>query len=408
MSKVAIIGGGAAGCMAAISAAMNGHEVTIFEKNEKLGKKIFITGKGRCNFTNASPEEEHIKNTITNPKFMFSSLKRFTPEDMIDFVNNAGVPTKVERGNRAFPSSDHSSDIIKALRYYLDMYNVSIQFSTTITELSTNDSEFILKDSFNKKHCFQAVVVATGGLSYASTGSTGDGYKFATKLGHTTTKQYPSLVPLNCSDEYIKELQGLSLKNVELSLEYNNIKYKEMGEMMFTHFGVTGPLILSLSALLSGNQFDAITAHIDLKPGLDVDKLDKRILRDFDEFKNKNFGNSLGKLLPNKLIPIIIKKSEIDQYKKVNEITKDERKKLVSVIKDLPFTITGLRGYNEAVVTKGGINVKEINPKTMESKLVPNLFFVGEVLDVDALTGGFNLQIAWSSGYAAGCNIPYI
>lgn len=393
--------------MAAITAAMNGHSVTLFEKNDKLGKKIFITGKGRCNFTNASAPEEHIKNTISNPKFMFSSLKRFTPDDVIDFIETAGIPTKVERGNRAFPQSDHSSDIIKALKYYLDMYNVDIVFETNIRQVSKNNEVFYLKDQNNKKYSFDAVIVATGGLSYASTGSTGDGYSFAKSFGHEIIKTSPSLVPLNCSDEYVKDLQGLSLKNVALKIvKDDKTIYDEQGEMMFTHFGITGPLVLTASAVIPRLE-NSLKAFIDLKPALDEDKLDKRILRDFDEVKNKNFGNSLGKLLPNKLIPIIINKCGIDQYKKVNEITKEERKKLVKTIKNLSLNITGLRGYNEAVVTKGGINVKEINPKTMESKLVKDLYFVGEVLDLDALTGGFNLQIAWSCGYAAGNSIEY-
>ena len=409
MSKVGVIGGGAAGMMAAISAAMNGHEVTILEKNEKLGKKIFITGKGRCNFTNASSVEEHIRNCITNPKFMISSLNRFTPDDVIVLIEGAGVRTKVERGNRAFPSSDHSSDIIKALKYYLDMYNVSIMFNCEVNDIKKDDSKFVVNTKNKNNYSFDSLVVATGGLSYQSTGSTGDGYVFAKALGHTILKQYPSLVPLNCSDEYIKELQGLSLKNVSLSLKQNDkVIYSDNGEMMFTHFGVTGPLILSSSALLAGKDISNVTGHIDLKPALDYTKLDKRILRDFDEFKNKNFANALGKLLPKKLIPVIINKCGIDQYKKVNEITREERSNLVKTIKDLSFTISGLRGYNEAVVTKGGVNVKEINPKTMESKLVPNLYFVGEVLDLDSFTGGFNLQIAWSTGYAAGESISYV
>ena len=417
MSRVIVIGGGASGMMAAIAAKKNGNDVTLLEKNEKLGKKLFITGKGRCNLTNASDINSHMNNLMSNPKFMYSAFNAFDSDDIISLIEESGVKTKVERGNRVFPKSDKSSDVIKALKKQLDSLGVKVVLNYEVKDI-TKDDEFKINDDYS---C-DSLIIATGGLSYKSTGSTGDGYKWAKQFDHKTTKTYPSLVPFNIKEDYCKELQGLSLKNVKLSLlkeaDWNGegysglnedgiyqIVYEEMGEMIFTHFGVSGPLVLSASSFVADKMEDGYKISIDLKPALDEATLDKRILRDFDKYKNKNFNNSLNDLLPKKLIPIIIRLSGIDEYKKVNEITKEERQRLVGLIKNLEFNIDGLRGYDEAIITKGGIDVKEINPKTMESKLVPGLYFVGEVLDLDSLTGGYNLQLAWSTGYVAGNSI---
>ena len=387
--------------MAAITAKQNGNDVTLLEKNEKLGKKLFITGKGRCNLTNASDINSHMNNLMSNPKFMYSAFNAFDSDDIISLIEESGVKTKVERGNRVFPKSDKSSDVIKALKKQLDSLGVDIVLNYEVKDITKND-EFKINDDYT---C-DSLIVATGGLSYKSTGSTGDGYKWAKQFEHKTTKTYPSLVPFNIKEDYCKDLQGLSLKNVNLKLiKDKKVLYEELGEMIFTHFGVSGPLVLSASSFVADKMEDGYKISIDLKPALDEATLDKRILRDFDKYKNKNFNNSLNDLLPKKLIPIIIRLSGIDEYKKVNEITKEERQRLVGLIKNLEFNIDSLRGYDEAIITKGGIDVKEINPKTMESKLVPGLYFVGEVLDLDSLTGGYNLQLAWSTGYVAGNSI---
>ena len=399
MSKVIVIGGGASGMMAAIAAKNNGNEVTLLEKNEKLGKKLFITGKGRCNLTNASDINSHMNNLMSNPKFMYSAFNAFNADDIVALIEESGVKTKVERGNRVFPKSDKSSDVIKALKKHLDCVDVVLNYEV---KNITKDEQFKINDEY----VCDALIIATGGLSYKSTGSTGDGFKFAKEFGHQTTKTYPSLVPFDIKEDYCKELQGLSLKNVTLKLiKDDKVLYEELSEMLFTHFGVSGPLVLSASSFVADKMEDGYKISIDLKPALDESTLDKRILRDFDKYKNKNFNNSLSDLLPKKLIPIIIRLSGIDEYKKVNEITKEERQKLVQLIKNLEFNIDSLRGYDEAIITKGGIDVKEINPKTMESKIVPGLYFVGEVLDLDSLTGGYNLQLAWSTGYVAGNSI---
>lgn len=403
MSRVLIIGGGASGMMAAIAAAKNGNEVTIFEKNEKLGKKLFITGKGRCNITNASDIDTHLNNLMSNKKFMYSAFNAFGSDDIVNIIESAGVETKVERGNRVFPKSDKSSDVIWGLKKLLKDLDVNIVLDCEITDIEISENEIKIK-SQNKEYEGQSLIIATGGISYKSTGSTGDGYKFAKQIGHKIIDTRPSLVPMNIKENYCKELQGLSLKNVSLKLiENNKVIFDDLGEMIFTHFGISGPLVLSASSFAESNKNYKVV--IDLKPGLSVDKLDKRILRDFDEYKNKNFNNSLSKLLPNKLIPIVVILSGIDEYKKVNEITKEERQRLINILKNFELTVDGLRGYEEAIITKGGIDVKDINPRTMESKLMPNVYFVGEVLDLDSLTGGFNLQIAWSSGYLAGSSI---
>lgn len=408
MSKVLIIGGGAAGMMAAIAAAYNGNEVHVFEKNEKNGKKLFITGKGRCNITNASDIENHFANIMRNSKFLYSAYHCLDSYGVCTMIESAGVETKIERGNRVFPLSDKSSDVIYALNKMMRDIGVNIHLKSEIVSVSKENENIILKEKNGKKHIGDACIIATGGISYPVTGSTGDGYKFAEKIGHTITERYPSLVPFNIKEEFCKELQGLSLKNVELKIQDETGKqyYSEMGEMLFTHFGISGPLVLSASGHISDklNEHQFI-AKIDLKPALSNEALDKRILKDFEENINRNFNNSLDKLLPKKLIPVIVELSGINQYKKVHEITKEERENLVKLIKELKMSISGARGYNEAIITKGGVSVKDINPKTMESKIVPGIYFAGEVLDIDALTGGYNLQVAWSTGYLAGSSI---
>ena len=414
MSKVAIIGGGAAGMMAAIGAAICGHEVHIFEKNEKLGKKIYITGKGRCNVTNSSEMDVLFKNIVTNPKFMYSAFYTMSNDMVIDMFNNdMGVPTKVERGNRVFPESDKSSDIINGLTRRLRELGVEVRLHTEVDKLLVEDGAIKgIKLKTGKTvgktddivYC-ENVIVATGGFSYQTTGSNGDGYKMAEATGHRVTDILPALVPLNTKEEYAKELQGLSLRNIKATFYANGKEvYSDFGEMLFTHFGISGPVILSGSSYITArlNRGEKISVKIDLKPALTVDELDARVLRDFSEALNKDFANSLGKLLPTKLIPIVIELSGIEPHKKVNEVTKEERKKLVDILKGMELNIASTRSFNEAIITQGGVNVKDVNPNTMESKLVKGLFFAGEVLDIDALTGGYNLQLAWSTGYLAG------
>ncbi|MGN0383731.1 MAG: NAD(P)/FAD-dependent oxidoreductase [Eubacterium sp.] len=408
MSKVIIIGGGPSGMMAGIAAALNKNEVHIFEKNEKLGKKLFITGKGRCNVTNASDIETIMNNIISNPKFLYSALYSFTNYDVINFFEMAGVPLKIERGNRVFPVSDKSSDIINGLIQKLKELNVNIHLNEKVTNIITNNYKFEkIVLSNNKEITGDAVIVATGGFSYKSTGSDGDGYRFAKDTHHNVTDISPALVPLRIAEYDCKEMQGLSLKNVEVSIIFNgrNI-YSDMGEMLFTHYGVSGPLILSGSSYVAKQKkYDNMILKIDLKPALTIEQLDKRILRDFEEFSNKNFKNSLDKLLPQKMIPVIIRRTNINPEKKVHDITKEERLKLVNILKGFTLTICGLMDYNEAIITMGGVSVKDINPATMESKYIKGMYFAGEVMDVDALTGGYNLQIAWSTGYLAGKSI---
>lgn len=407
MSKVLVIGGGAAGMFAAIFAAYNGNEVHIFEKNEKLGKKLFITGKGRCNITNLSDMDTLFASVVTNSKFLYSSFYSYTNQDVVDFFERIGVSTKVERGNRVFPVSDHSSDVIAGLSKHLKELGVQIHLNTTVKKVVGEKSFEYLEVQDGRKIYGDACIVATGGISYRTTGSTGDGYKFAKDVGHTVTELLPALVPLEVKEWYAKELQGLSLRNVTAVVMDDKKKlYEDFGEMLFTHYGVSGPLMLSASSYIGKRLQDKeLKLVIDLKPALTVEQLDQRVLRDFEENLNKQFKNAIGKLFPAKLIPVMLELSEIDPEKKVNLISKEERQKFVHLIKHFTMTITGLRDYNEAIITKGGVNVKEINPATMESKLVNGLYFVGEVLDLDALTGGFNLQIAWSTAYAAGSSI---
>ena len=408
MSKVLIIGAGAAGMMAGIAAAYNGNQVEIFEKNDRVGKKIFITGKGRCNITNASDIENHFSNILKNEKFLYSAYNNFNSEDICNMLENTGVKTKIERGNRVFPQSDKSSDVIWALNKMLKDIGVKINLNTEINKIEKNNDKISVIDKKGKKHIGDYCIVATGGMSYQSTGSTGDGYKFAESFNLDVNKTYPSLVPLNIKEEMCKNLQGLSLKNVNLKVvdEKGKEYYNEQGEMIFTHFGISGPLVLSASCYICDKLKDHdFKCYIDLKPALDLETLDKRILKDFEENINRNFNNSLDKLLPRKIIEPVISLSKIDPYKKVHEITKEERLNLAKTIKNIPLTVTGTRGFNEAIITRGGISIKEINPKTMESKKVQGVYFVGEVLDIDAKTGGYNLQIAWSTGYLAGSSI---
>ncbi len=411
MSKVVVIGGGAAGMMAAITAARKGLRVTLIEKNEKLGKKLFITGKGRCNITNAGDSEDLFNSIVTNKKFMYSSLNGFSNYDVLGFFDELGLPIKIERGNRVFPESDHSSDVIAALNKELRRQKVDVRLNTAVKDIIIKDNiacgVVTMFGNVEEKVDADYVIVATGGNSYQSTGSTGDGYKFARKSGHDVTSILPALVPFTVKEEWEADLQGLSLKNISITVfDGQKELYNDFGEMLFTHFGVSGPVILSASSFVAGKLKDKnLKLVIDLKPALSFEQLNERILRDFDEEKNKSFKNSLDKLLPKKLIPIVVMLSGIDGNKKVNEITRAERQGLVKLLKEFELTLTGLRGFNEAIITQGGVNVKEINPTTMESKLVKHLLFAGEVLDVDAVTGGFNLQIAWSTGYAAGSHL---
>lgn len=405
MKKVIVIGGGAAGMMATCMAAVEGAHVTLLEKNEKTGKKIYITGKGRCNLTNACQREEFLENVITNPKFLYSAFAQLDNQAVMNFFEKAGCRLKTERGDRVFPVSDHSSDVIAALNGELKKNRVQVMLHTEVSELLLEEGSIkgVLLSDGKKLHA-DAVIIATGGRSYESTGSTGDGYRFAKQAGHTIKDLRPSLVPFVVKEEWCKKLQGLSLKNVAVTLKKEKKKiYEGFGEMLFTHFGVSGPLILSASSFYTAkyNGQEALLT-IDLKPAMDREQLDKRILRDFEENAGKQFKNALDKLLPAKLIPVMVELSGIDPHKKTNEVTKKERSRLLELFKELKLTVNGCRGYGEAIITGGGVNVKEIDPKTMGSRLVNGLYFAGEVMDVDALTGGFNLQIAWSTGALAG------
>lgn len=408
MSKILVIGGGAAGMFAAIAAAGNGHEVHVYEKNEKLGKKLFITGKGRCNITNACDMETLFDAVVTNSKFLYSSFCGYTNQNVIDFFEQIGVKTKVERGERVFPQSDHSSDVIRALEAEMRRRGVQIHLYTEVRRVVSDEGRFSfieLADGSQIKG--DSCIVATGGLSYQTTGSTGDGHRFAQENGHSVTPCMPALVPMTAKEDWVPRLQGLSLRNVSAVI-YDGKKrlYEEFGEMLFTHYGVSGPLMLSASSIVGKKLKEKeLKLVIDLKPALSVEQLEKRVLRDFEENQNRQFKNAVGKLFPAKLIPVMIELSGIDEEKKVNIISREERQRFVSLIKNLPVTLIGLRGYNEAIITKGGVKVKEIDPGTMESKLVRGLYFAGEVLDLDAVTGGFNLQIAWSTGYAAGMSV---
>ena len=407
MSKVLVIGGGAAGMMAAYAAGMCGHEVTLLEQNEKLGKKIYITGKGRCNFTNASPLEEIMQAVVSNPKFLYSAFYTFSNDAVMDFFENQGMPYKIERGNRVFPVSDHASDVIRALERAMKEQDVRIRLHTQVRELLIEDDTatgVLLTDG--GKIMADSLILATGGLSYPTTGSTGDGHTMAKNSGHKIVTPRPALVPLTTKEEYILRMQGLSLKNVSLKIkDEKRVIYDAFGEMLFTHFGVSGPLVLSASSVLSRHFPREYQAYIDLKPALSEEVLNERLLREFSERPNQHIKAVFQQLLPAKMIPVMIELSQISMDKPVNAITKEERRRLVGLFKAFPFTITGTRGFKEAIITQGGVSVKDIDPATMESKRIKDLYLVGELLDLDALTGGYNLQIAWSTGYLAGISI---
>lgn len=404
--KIVVIGGGPAGMMAAGTAGSRGLDVTLIEKNEKLGKKLFLTGKGRCNITNNTDPEGLISNVPVNGKFLYSAFYTFPSESLIELLNSLGLKTKVERGNRVFPVSDKSSDVIKTLEKYLNINNVKI-IRGEVEHIKTENgsaAEVILKNG-TKIPC-TSVVIATGGISYPQTGSTGDGYKMAARLGHTITKLRPSLVPLETEEDWAAKAQGLSLKNISVTILDKQGKriYQDFGEMVFTHYGVSGPVILSASSYMTDMSQGAYKIIIDLKPALTEEQLDLRIQRDFQKYSRKIFSNGLDELLPQKLIPIIIDLSGIPGDKPINQISKQERHCLVDLLKNLKLTVKSFRPVEEAIITSGGVSVNEIDPGTMESKLVKGLFFAGEVIDVNAYTGGFNLQIAFSTGYLAGLN----
>ena len=399
-THIAVIGGGAAGMMAAGTASLYGASVTIFESTDRLGKKLAITGKGRCNVTNNCQREEFLENVTKNHRFLYAALSEFSTEDTMNLFESLGVKLKTERGRRVFPESDKAKDIVDALRKYAECADVKYQ---KVLSIKKENDEFIVKTT-KDQYTFDKVIIATGGKSYPFTGSDGSGYKLAMKLGHSVTELTPSLIPLTSSSFLCEEMQGLSLKNVKVSIkdEADKIIYTDFGEMMFAHFGVTGPVILSASAHIRDYDISKLRLSIDLKPALDNKTLDARLLSDFAKNSNKDLVNSLGDLLPSKMISSFIEVSGIDPRKKVNAITKEERKAILNSFKSFEIPLTGYRPIEEAIVTSGGIEVKEITPKTMESKLVSGLYFAGEIIDVDAYTGGYNLQIAFSTGYLAG------
>ncbi|MBQ7582650.1 MAG: NAD(P)/FAD-dependent oxidoreductase [Lachnospiraceae bacterium] len=402
--KIIVVGGGAAGMMAAIAAAQNGHSVTILEKNEKLGKKLFITGKGRCNFTNACSQDAFFTHVISNPKFLYSAFHRFDNQSAMEFFELHGLKYKIERGNRVFPRSDHSSDVIKTLQTYMSQLGVSVHLHTKAERLTTAEEQVTGVVTDRGTFTADAVILALGGKSYPSCGADGDTWRIMQKLGVDLTEAVPSLVPLCVEEEDILSLHGLTLKNVLVTVSVDHeVRYSEMGEMLFTHFGMSGPLILSASCYLSAADYEKKPkVSIDLKPALDEKKLDERILREFAKSPNKQFGNALSALLPSKLIPVVIRRSGIDKEKAVHDITKEERKRLSALLKNFTAIVTGNRGFGEAIITRGGVKTSEIDPKTMAVKKYKGLYVAGEMIDVDALTGGFNLQIAWSTGYLAG------
>ncbi len=426
MKKVCVIGGGAAGLMAAYAAAKNGHDVVLFEKNEKLGKKIYITGKGRCNFTNDLPAEEFLQNVVRGRKFLTGAIYAFPPQKTIDFFENYGLSVKIERGNRAFPTSDHASDVTKTLEKACKIEGVRLHLNEKALKIESNmlniiptpdivdgtSPEIILTPRVVKvvtelgEYSCDEVIVATGGVSYPSTGSTGDGYLFANTHGHAVTDIKCGLCGLNLAGDFFKELQGLTLKNVTFTVKNGGKTVsEEFGELLFTHFGISGPIVLSTSLLINRLPLEKLQATLDFKPALDETTLDKRLLRDFDKYKNKQIVNALSELLPQKLIPCVLSASGISHSKCVNVLTKEERVRLVKALKAFPLKLRSLRGFEEAIITSGGVELSEINPKTMESKKVQGLRFCGEVLDVDAFTGGFNLQIAFATGFLAGNGI---
>ncbi len=421
MTRIAVIGCGAAGMMAALAAAESGGSVTVFEKNEKPGKKIYITGKGRCNVTNACDVTDYFDNVVRNPRFLYSAVYGYDSRMVMDFFEKNGCQLKIERGDRVFPVSDHSSDIIRTLYNAVKKAGVTVLFNTLVHSVESVSGRVSAityssgSDPITRQE-FDSVIICTGGLSYPSTGSTGDGFRFAKDLGHTVTELRPSLVPFEIKEDFVKSLQGLSLKNVGLKLflsddtgeksddrpknKKNRPVYDGFGEMLFTHFGISGPLVLTASCYYERKK--SAKVFLDLKPALTEEQLDKRVLRDFESASNKQFKNALGALFPSKLIPVMVEISGIDPETQVNSITRKDRQSFVKLIKNVPLNVTGTRDFNEAIITRGGISVKEVDPSTMESKLIKGLYFAGEVLDVDTVTGGFNLQAAWSTGHLAG------
>lgn len=409
MAKILIIGGGAAGMAAAAFLGEHGHQVHVFEKNEKLGKKLFITGKGRCNLTNSCDEETFFQSVVSNEKFLYSAFHGFSNEDAIAYFEQLGLPLKEERGGRIFPKSDHSSDVIKALEQRMKELDVKIHLNSLVKEILLQETDegqkkvtgVLLENG--QKIVGDKVIVATGGMSYQATGSTGDGYEFAKQAGHKVTTLRSALVPMEAKEEYIPRMQGLSLKNVRFTVkDGKKVLYQDFGELLFTHFGMSGPLVLTASSYL-GKKLEKkeLQGTIDLKAALTEEQLDARLLREFEAGKNKQFKNVISGMFPSKMFPVILELGKIPSEKKVNEITKAERMEFLRVVKNFPVTITGLRGFREAIITQGGVKTGEINPKTMESKKAQGLYFIGEVLDLDAVTGGFNLQIAWSTARAA-------
>lgn len=414
MSKVAVIGGGAAGMMAACAAAENGHQVTLYERNEKLGKKIYITGKGRCNLTNACDTEELFAAVKRNAKFLYSAIYGFDNQAVMQYFERLGLAIKTERGNRVFPQSDHASDVIRALADELRRKHVKVCLNTKVTQICRNEAGIsgVIWDCSDTKErqqktAYDAVIVACGGVSYPTTGSDGSGFELCRELGHTVTELRPSLIGMTTKEGYIPQLQGLSLKNVSLTIkDGKKVLYSDFGEMLFTHQGISGPLVLTTSSCIPDKSLGKeLPFWIDLKPALTREQLDKRLQREFSENLNRQFKNAVHGLVPAKMLPVLIELSAIDPEKKVHSVTKEERGHLLELLKAFPGTITGLGRMEEAIITRGGIKVKEVNPSTMESKLVPGLYLCGEMLDVDAVTGGFNLQIAWSTGYLAGSSV---
>lgn len=423
MKKVCVVGGGASGLMAAYSAAKNGNEVVLIEKNEKLGKKIYITGKGRCNFTNDTPVEEFLSNVVRGEKFLKGCIYAFSPQKTMEFFENYGLSIKTERGNRVFPTSDHASDVTKTLEKACKSVGVKIHLNEIVENITTTPSiipmydidttrdidimsDIIQVKTSKNSYSFDVCIIATGGISYPTTGSTGDGYKFAKEFNHSIVDLKEGLCGLNLKGDFYKELQGFSLKNVALTVKNaEKTVYSGLGEALFTHFGISGPLVLTVSSLINRLPLQNLTLYLDFKPALDEQTLDKRILRDFEKYKNKKIANALIDLLPQKLIPVLLKTANISADKNVNVLTKNERFALIKVLKAFPMKIQSLRPFTEAIITSGGVALTEINPKTMESKKIPGVKFCGEVLDVDAFTGGFNMQIAFSTGYVAGNTI---
>lgn len=409
MAKILIIGGGAAGMAAAAFLGEHGHQIHVFEKNEKLGKKLFITGKGRCNLTNSCDEETFFQSVVSNEKFLYSAFHGFSNEDAIAYFEQLGLPLKEERGGRIFPKSDHSSDVIKALEQRMKELDVKIHLNSLVKEILLQETDAgqkkvtgVLLEN-GQEIAADKVIVATGGMSYQATGSTGDGYAFAKQAGHKVTTLRSALVPMETKEEYVPRMQGLSLKNVRFTVkDGKKVLYQDFGELLFTHFGMSGPLVLTASSYL-GKKLEKkeLQGTIDLKAALTEEQLDARLLREFEAGKNKQFKNVISGMFPSKMFPVILELGKIPPEKKVNEITKAERMEFLRVVKNFPVTITGLRGFREAIITQGGVKTGEINPKTMESKKAQGLYFIGEVLDLDAVTGGFNLQIAWSTARAA-------